>query len=890
MTFSQRIRRGVGIAIAALLVAPLAVIVAAAPAVAAEPLRREVSQQKPLFITNFYQGGEGPDQTDVVTDLWGKIPTDLRENTVVMFIAGQSLKNIPATTDWITAQANAAQAASIPFFVQALNGETPAAERIPVPFFRTLAETHTMMQGVNGAELYNSASFTGSNHSGYLAELVQMSVDEGLHFVWTDTNIFGTGGTMIQWLQENASLLNVIRANPQNVIFMNKESYGDTDTDALNLGMWLSGSIGNWGSSSDWWHWGLNGYGRLWSSGSQTWKDILQYPESMTVQSMLKVVSQGGTAFKTEAQWFTNVTDGERLAGYEYAIIPFLRDLKSGAIKIPSKQEVLDQNKMVYKGSVYDQSTMWDTSTSNIFPRTGRYGIIPMVPNTIPNTSLTMFEDIATSGQSQAWFDARYPQEVFSSNTYLTRNTSTWYWMNYAENRQMTAKSSFKPKSSPATSIQVEAPNHTFAVMTESANKVDVILNNYRVNKDNVRTETIYGKAPGSDFDKWQTYRYIKDYTSVKLDASGNPVKDAAGNVQTASDLTLNDRSARDIRTSTFTVSGTWQGGQPSITFASDTTATRPYTQTQSWNAATKTLTVSIVHNGLVKFSIRTDGPGLPPATNLALNKAATQSSQWSGAATAARAVDGNTDGNFASGSVSHTDANGQANPWWQVDLGSVQSIGDIEVHNRTDCCSDRLAGYKVEVLDAAGSVVWSQTRTGHPNPSETVSTGGVSGRFVKISLAGASRILSLAEVIVRQASSLNLAYNKAATQSSTYTGGDGTGPASRAVDGNTDGVFVNGSVSHTNTESNPWWQVDLGASVPINQIEIWNRAEAADRLAGYKVEVLNASNVVVWSSTQVGYPTPNETLSTGGVTGRYVKVTVPGTGKILQLAEVRVR
>ncbi len=884
MTFSHRFRRGVAIAIAALLLAPLGVVVATAPAAAADPLRREVSREKPVFITNFYKGGEGPDQTDVVTDLWGKIPADLKENTVVMFIADESLKNKPSVTSWITAQADAAQAANIPFFVQALNGETPTADLIPVSFFRTLAETHSMMQGVNGAELYN-----GSNQSSYLAELVQLAVDEGLHFVWTDTNIWGAG-TMITWLQDNATLLSKIRANPQNIIFMNKESFGDTDTDALNLGMWLSNSIGNWGSSSDWWHWGLNGYGRLWGSGSQTWKDILQYPEAMTVQSMLKVVSQGGTAFKTEAQWFTNVTDGERLAGYEFGIIPFLRDLKSGAIRIPTKQEVLDQNKMVYKGSVYNESTMWDTSASNIFPRTGRYGIIPMVPSTIPNADLSMFENIATSGQSQSWFDALYPQEAIASNTFLLRNTKTWYWMNYAENREGVASSSFDPRQSAATGFGIEAPNHTFAVMTESTNKVDVILNNYRVNKDNVRTSSIYGVAPGTDFDKWQTYRYIKDYTSVKLDGSGNPVRDANGVVQTASNLPLNDRSARDIRTTRFTVNGTWQGGQPLVTFAANTTATRPYTQTQSWNAATKTLTVSIVHNGLVKFSVQTDGPGLPAAVDLAAGKAATQSSQWSGGQTAGRAVDGNTDGVFANGSVSHTDGNGTTNPWWQVDLGSDQAIGQIEVWNRTDCCSDRLSGYRIEVLNAANTVVWSSTRTGYPTPTETIGTGTVTGRYVKITVPGTGKILQLAEVLVRPPQAPNLAQGKTATQSSTYTGGDGTGPASRAVDGNTDGVWANGSVSHTGTESNPWWQVDLGSAVAITQIEVWNRVENPERLSGYRVEVLDAGGAVVWSSTRVGYPTPSETISTGGVTGRYVKITVPGSGKILQLAEVRVR
>ena len=886
MTISRRFRRGVAILIAALLLAPLGVV-AAAPANAADPLRREVSRDKPLFITNFYKGGEGPDQTDTVTDLWSAIPSDLKENTVLMLVANERLENTTNNTTWITEQADAAQAANIPFLVQAVNGETRVAQRIPASFFRTLAETHSMMQGLNGAELYNAGS--ANNHSSYLAELVSIAVDEGLHFVWSDTNIQGVGGTMMQWLKEDPTLLSQMRANPQNIIFMNKESFGDTDTDALNLGLWLSGSIGNWGSSSDWWHWGLNGYGRLGGSGGQVWKDILQYPEAMTVQSMLKVVSQGGTAFKTEAQWFTNVTDGQRLAGYEFAIIPFLRDLKSGAIRIPTKQEVLDQNKMVYKGSVYNDSTMWDLTTSNIFPRTGRYGIIPMVPDTIPNSSLSMFENIETSGQSQSWFDARYPQEALASNTFLLRNTNTWYWMNYAENREATASSVFDPRQSGATGFGIEAPNHTFAVMTESANKVDVILNNYRVNKDNVRTETLYDTAPSVDFDKFKTYTYIRDYTSVKLDASGNPVKDANGIVKTAVDRDLNDRSSRDIRTTRITVNGTWQGGQPQVTFASDTTSTRPYTQSQSWNPATKTLTVSIVHNGLVKFSVQTDGPGVETAPNLAVGKTATQSSTYAGGdgtGTASKAVDGSTDGVFANGSVSHT--NSESNPWWQVDLGSSVPISQIEVWNRTEQAS-RLSGYKVEVLDASSAVVWSSTRLGYPAPSETIPVG-VTGRYVKVSVPGDGKILQLAEVIVRGASTApNLAVGKTATQSSTYAGGDGTGTASKAVDGSTDGVFANGSVSHTNSESNPWWQVDLGSSVPISQIEVWNRTEQASRLSGYKVEVLDASSAVVWSSTRLGYPAPSETIPVG-VTGRYVKVSVPGDGKILQLAEVIAR
>ena len=68
-----------------------------------------------------------------------------------------------------------------------------------------------------------------------------------------------------------------------------------------------------------------------------------------------------------------------------------------------------------------------------------------------------------------------------------------------------------------------------------------------------------------------------------------------------------------------------------------------------------------------------------------------------------------------------------------------------------------------------------------------------------------------------------NLALNKTATMSSTGWGGT----ASRAVDGNTDGVWDNGSVAHTGKQANPWWEVDLGDTHPLGVVNVWNRSSS---------------------------------------------------------------
>ena len=74
---------------------------------------------------------------------------------------------------------------------------------------------------------------------------------------------------------------------------------------------------------------------------------------------------------------------------------------------------------------------------------------------------------------------------------------------------------------------------------------------------------------------------------------------------------------------------------------------------------------------------------------NLALNKPSTQSSVVFGAS-AGKANDGNTNGDFLSGSVSATD--NELNAWWEVDLGEVYNIETIDLWNRTDNRSDRLS------------------------------------------------------------------------------------------------------------------------------------------------------------------------------------------------------
>jgi len=305
-------------------------------------------------------------------------------------------------------------------------------------------------------------------------------------------------------------------------------------------------------------------------------------------------------------------------------------------------------------------------------------------------------------------------------------------------------------------------------------------------------------------------------------------------------------------------------------------------------------------------------GVSAPLLSDLALGKTATQSSNFPGAPTAgaSSANDGNTDGNFYDGSVTAT--NLEPTPWWQVDLGASSTIGSIVVWNRTDCCSSRLSDYWVFVSDTpflptdtpatlqSRAGTFARHQTGVPSPSSLIAPVG-QGRYVRVQLSDAG-YLSLAEVQVFGVpvpANPNLALGKSATQSSTFPGAP-TAVASAAVDGNTDGNFFDGSVTATDLQTNPWWQVDLGASATVNSVAVWNRTDCCStRLGDYWIFISDTPFLATdtpatlqfrsgtFAVHQTAVPSPSAMIPTGA-RGRYVRIQLSGTD-YLSLAEVQV-
>lgn len=280
---------------------------------------------------------------------------------------------------------------------------------------------------------------------------------------------------------------------------------------------------------------------------------------------------------------------------------------------------------------------------------------------------------------------------------------------------------------------------------------------------------------------------------------------------------------------------------------------------------------------------------GLIEYGNVAVGKPTSQSSTSSGGVSS-RAVDGDIDGIFSNGSVTHTE--GGSDNWWEVNLLDTYDISSVIIYNRSDCCSNRLEGFTVSIYNNDVGVFTYTHPEGTP-PYENVipiPSGGVEGDRLKVTNDN-GQPLSLAEVVVEapliqtQKVIENVSIGKPTSQSGTNYGGD----SSRAVDGDINGEWANDSVTHTTGGSSNWWEVDLMETYDIKNIIVYNRSDCcSNRLQGFTVSIFN-NGVETIVYTHPGGTPPYENvvpIPGDGVNGDKVKVSITN-GSSLSLAEV---
>lgn len=556
--------------------------------------KRVIDNTHPLNLLNYY--GDEP-----LLDLWSSIPDNQKPYTVMLIIPGHTL--LPEREEslkFLEESADICEANKIPYAIQIINGEIANEERMPVAYAESrFAEKHEYFYGLNAAELYNGSGWRGiaeSDNSQYIIDCINMCAKYGAFFFWTDTNIGYKNGMVLEWFQTNEAFYSAFKDNSEYICLMNKESFGDPSTYSVMQGLWLAGLIGNWGVASDWWHWTCDGdkkslFGEYDDIVDNEWDAIMNYPENMYVQSMMLVMSCGGTCFKAEAPNFSTSIGGTAVGGFQYGISPLLDRVIDGTVKIPSREQMLKETRAAVVGKKNYDTFNYNFDNSNLYPETGDYKIIPLLPENLRSEEIKLFNDndIALINQkaTDKILKEYYPEHI-DSDTYMTRTDNQWYFINNSENKRVTKKASFAPVLCSAEKAEIEATEHTSAILQEKAEGMYVYLSNYRTDK----TEMVRKVTP-----EYMGDRKWADVCSefMPIDENGNPIG-------------IDDTK---LRTTVIRINGTLNGGAPEVSFRQSQDGSgyqnRPYKTTENWDESTKTLTVTIEHNGIVEMDIKLD-------------------------------------------------------------------------------------------------------------------------------------------------------------------------------------------------------------------------------------------------------------------------------------------
>ena len=232
----------------------------------------------------------------------------------------------------------------------------------------------------------------------------------------------------------------------------------------------------------------------------------------------------------------------------------------------------------------------------------------------------------------------------------------------------------------------------------------------------------------------------------------------------------------------------------------------------------------------------------------------------------------------------------GGVGEWWIVDFGEDVDIVNVLLHNRLDQ-KGRIKGAKVEILDVAerpvsvpkilNKIQAVYEFTPEPVPSETpeveseaiasyvqrtlaevdMSITGiipepeaepdeeediqvvVIGRYIRLTNT-TNNFLNVALVEVFNDKKEEIAKGKQTEMSSEY---NAHYSSEKGVDGSMNTIF------HTKKGLGEWWELDLGADMPISMVKIHNRSDCCrDRIKGCVLQIFDSDRMQISHNQQI--------------------------------------
>lgn len=441
---------------------------------------------------------------------------------------------------------------------------------------------------------------------------IKACAENGGLFIWQDMEyIYYKKANYVNQILKDRELYDLLKSNSENIIIMDKHNgHGRHFASQANiLGCWLDNVCGNWGVNLEnflWYEEGFTEYDNIGLKPNEpNVAYTAKYPPALYGIDMIADMVGGATVYAIEGAFsrggLYHFVNGEVVMTPTFwdVLYPIYQMALNGSI--PSKEQVKEKIKVAYKMTL---PTSWALSgndahllqrlycdtfnfieekiditpyfdcTKDWVPSTGRYFIIPILPiysnpeEILPDSYIlndfTYFLNLLFINPIKTkFFNKRY-EETYKGDGVLFDINDYIYIFNSNENKTIDSEQTVN-YTLPDSGLQINTNfvAHTYAIINENEDKIEIDLCNLRLDADAV--------CNGLEDEN----QFMIDY------ANGGKMN-----------------NPNDFRTSVITLSGF--DTPPSVNaWGSNDAKGRA-----EWNEETKTLTLTVISNGEVRITV----------------------------------------------------------------------------------------------------------------------------------------------------------------------------------------------------------------------------------------------------------------------------------------------
>ncbi len=484
------------------------------------------------------------------------------------------------------------------------------------PSLMGFVQVELSTNGVTNEKLaYDTVTVDNGVNKNILARLkscISACAENGGLFIWQDMEyIYYKKANYINQILKDRELYDLLKSNSENVIIMDKHNgHGRHFASQSNiLGCWLDDVCGNWGVNLEnflWYEEGFIEYDDLGVHPNEPDPiTTAKYPPALYGIDMIADMVGGATVYAIEGMFsrggLYHFVDGEVVLTPTFydVLYPIYQLILNGAV--PSKEEVKENIKVAYKmtypthspaltgndahllqGLYCDTFTFFQENFNNIFfdctktwvPSTGRYYIVPILPlysnpkEVLPEAEIlndfSYFFRLLFINPIKVMFFNKHYEETYKGDGVLFDINDYIYIFNSNENKTIDSEQSVS-YTMPESKLQLNATfaAHTYAIIDESEEKIEIDLCNLRLD-----TDAVCNRLESED-------QFMREY------AAGGKMN-----------------NPNDFRTTVIKLTGF--DAPPSV----NATGSNGAKGRAEWNAETKTLTLTVISNGETRITI----------------------------------------------------------------------------------------------------------------------------------------------------------------------------------------------------------------------------------------------------------------------------------------------